>query len=140
MRTITITTIIGCLALALYACSGTGNTKTGGQQKPSETAAQSGTCNDPKMVGNWRAKDDKLALLTITPTLYIQSYQGEVLDSSAYEVTNSVKSGADEGGCYLVVKDPSDEVYEYAIMSVSDDVLTLMYLGRGNLLVYERIK
>lgn len=73
--------------------------------------------------------DDSRSRIVFTADTQLDYYDGKLLHSSRY-----VRAG-DE--LTVTGKDGSD--YHYAIISLSATQLTLIYLGRGNILRYKRV-
>ena len=91
--------------------------------------------------GKWRSIDDPNSVIEFTDKRKIDYYSNEKLfegDFDLYDYSPVTKnSEANENGEYLIVSSNS-ETFEYRIVELSDQVLTLMYLPRGNTLKYER--
>jgi len=78
--------------------------------------------------GKWRASDDLNSVIEFKNQTKIDYYSNEKLFESDFTLEQD----------YLVVGS-GDEVFEYRIIELSDTVLSLMYLPRGNILEYEKI-
>lgn len=93
--------------------------------------------------GEWRSKDDANSTIEFKDRMKKDYYSGEKLSESGFEIYNKSPveqtSRPDENGDYLVVRDNGD-TFEYRIIELSEQVLELMYLPRGNMLKYERIQ
>ena len=100
------------------------------------------SCSAINLYATWVDNDDSLSLVTINKNEMINTYDNEVMSVLSYSVTNisPVKDINEKiSTCYLIAneKDGSSS-YSYEIMSVSSTTLTLMYLDRGNILVYKK--
>ena len=95
-----------------------------------------GTGNDPLddiailLKGTWVSTDDPLSSIVFENNIKADIYDGEQVFQGTFELT-----GTDEP--HLVVED-GEETFEYAIMDVSEESLSLMYLPRGNILEFVR--
>ena len=82
-----------------------------------------------QLQGRWVSADDKKAVIVFKDTLQQDFYAGELLSILRYWVKNDS----------LVTKDlATGDVFYYAIMGMTKEHLTLMYLERGNLLKYRK--
>ena len=87
--------------------------------------------DDYKLIrGKWVSFEDKHYKITISDSTFIEYYDKDKPEIFKYKIENDIlkKTGAD------------GDIYEYEISSLSDTNLTLMYLPRGNFLMFEKIK
>jgi hypothetical protein len=78
--------------------------------------------------GTWMSLDDKLSVIEFKDGKKKDIYDGEELMEAEYTI--------DKGS--LVVGE-SEDMFEYTILTVSEDSLELVYVPRGNALRYERV-
>jgi hypothetical protein len=100
-------------------------------------------CELSKILGTWRANEDKKSELIIGNDFLIHKYENANIDSLGYRLTDKLDSDKAniKPSCYMISKDiENDVMFEYEIVSVSEKTLTLMNLDRGNLLVYNKEK
>jgi hypothetical protein len=82
-----------------------------------------------KIIGRWVSLDDKNYRVVFTKTLKLDYYSKELPSTFIYRIN------ADS----LIAKDKSDgNIYNYAILSLTKKYLTLMYLRKGNLLIFRK--
>ncbi len=79
--------------------------------------------------GKWKSIDDTKSVIEFSANKKIDYYS----DNKISEGDFSVKKGL------LIVKEDT-EVFKYQIVTLSNNILTLTYLPRGNTLKYERIQ
>jgi len=84
--------------------------------------------NHKLILGKWISMDDKNYQLEVTDSTFIEHYEDDNPDIFKYELK----------GQKLYKTEPDGTVYEYVIMSLSNDILVLQYLPRGNLLSFKR--
>lgn len=86
------------------------------------------------LIGKWQSTEDALAFKNIKDGgVFEEEYDGEVLSEGTWTVDG-------EDGRYELLVTSDGEVFEYTIMTVNTDHLTLMYLPRGNVLDYTRVR
>ncbi|MCK5021056.1 MAG: hypothetical protein KAS32_28855 [Candidatus Peribacteraceae bacterium] len=91
-----------------------------------------------KLQGLWTSEDDPLSQIEFAGNIQKQIYNGETLSEDEYSISNkSPVTENTESGEYLHVNN-DDEMFEYKILSLEDDVIELMYLPRGNTLKYKK--
>ena len=83
------------------------------------------------LLGRWRSLDDVKSEIEFSGGKMISYYQGEKLAADSFVI--------EEEKNYLVVN-MDDEKIEYNILELSDTKLSLVYLSRGNILLYEKVK
>jgi hypothetical protein len=89
---------------------------------------------DAPLLGMWRSKDDDKAFKVFrTGNGFEEGYDGEVLSTGTWRVA------MDGDAEVITVTDSEGEVFEYSIASLTEGELELIYLGRGNILRYERV-
>jgi len=87
------------------------------------------TNNKKLIVGRWRSKADHKYEIVFTKSAKIDYYRNKITSSSLYWIK----------GDTLIVKDKSDSSYNYySIENLSNNYLSLMYLARGNMLVFQK--
>jgi len=90
---------------------------------------QGNPSNFDLLQGRWKAIDDTNSVIEFKNNSKIDYYSDEQLFVGDFNLDKD----------YLVVSS-NDEIFEYRIIDLSDEILTLMFLPRGNTLEYERIK
>lgn len=79
--------------------------------------------------GKWVSAEDKKYKVVITDSFFIEYYGKKKTSIYTYIVENGK----------LIKMDSADKsVYSYDIMSLTNKYLSLMYLTRGNILVFKR--
>lgn len=92
-----------------------------------------------KMQGQWYAEDDPNAQFTILGSERQNTYGGAITGIDYLSVQEWC-GGFEGDGSYLYAREESEgESYCYAIESVGDFEMTLMFLPRGNLLKYNKL-
>ena len=82
-----------------------------------------------QLYGRWISKDDKQYQLVFKDSIKLDFYHGKLESTYRYWMKNDS----------LIARDVnSGDVFNYAIMGLTRDHLTLMYLQRGNLLKFGR--
>jgi uncharacterized protein len=92
-----------------------------------------------KLQGKWQSTEDKKSVVEIVDHHYIDYYEGKLVNKVTFEILSACKvdnGKVQDRGEYLETADESC----YHIDAVTSQELTLMYLPRGNLLVYEKLK
>ena len=126
--------------LALYVFCGTA--AACGQEVKSPPSAQKtsagpATSFPQNLVGRWKSTTDARSELEVTPTRYIEKYEGKQVSASAYTVSTAC-------GCEdqkpLVYKDPvlltvrnatDGDCYCYIITKLTNNTLQLSKYGQG---------
>ena len=96
---------------------------------PNTGEAQNERENNHKLIlGQWISSEDQKYRLAVTDSTFVEYYDKDSAEIFKYELEGQklFKTGAD------------GTVYEYAVMSLSKDILVLQYLPRGNLLSFQR--
>ncbi|OQW92400.1 MAG: hypothetical protein BWK79_14745 [Beggiatoa sp. IS2] len=91
------------------------------------------------MQGKWQSTEDKKSVIEIADHHYIDYYEGKLVNKVTFEILSACKvdnGKVQDRGEYLETADESC----YHIDAVTSQELTLMYLPRGNLLVYKKLK
>jgi len=91
--------------------------------------------------GDWALADDPRDGLSISDSAFTQTYDGEALQNGSYVIDDAVAKAKTDvtkaSGKYVTVfGDGPPSVYY--IIDISDDKLSLSYVGRGNTLNYVR--
>lgn len=87
------------------------------------------TTDQKQLFGTWVSTDDKAYQVIFKDSIKQDYYNKELQSTFTYQLKNDS----------LIVKDKGDGmVYYYAIMGLSRTNLTLMNLGRGNLLKFRK--
>ena len=89
---------------------------------------QESPINFDLLQGKWISIDDTNSIIEFRDNSKIDYYSDEQLFEGDFNLDKD----------YLVVSS-NDEVFEYRIIDLSDEILTLMFLPRGNTLRYQRI-
>ena len=84
--------------------------------------------NQKLIRGKWISMDDHKYQLEVTDSTFIEYYENDNHEIFKYELKREK----------LYKTQPDGTVYEYVIMSLSNDILVLQYLPRGNLLSFKR--
>jgi len=79
--------------------------------------------------GKWTSIDDKDSVIEFKDKIKIDYYAGEEMSQGTFELKDNNQ--------HLTVT-IDNEVFEYTIVELTDDILTLTYLPRGNTLKYQR--
>ncbi|MBU1956503.1 hypothetical protein KKF09_02500 [Patescibacteria group bacterium] len=79
--------------------------------------------------GEWKSLDDINSIIEFGDGKKTDFYSNQKMSEGNFNLNEE----------HLIVSS-DDETFEYKIIELSDQVLTLMYLPRGNILKYERIK
>jgi len=94
------------------------------------------------LLGDWVSSDDPRAGLSVSDSMFAQSYDGEVLDKGSYVIADAVAASKSDAanpmGRYITVFSDSPPI-AYYVIDVSANTLSLSYVGRGNTLNYTRI-
>lgn len=101
-----------------------------GNEEEADTVAD---IDRTKLVGTWQSTDDPLSKIVFNTDGSQQDvYDNKILGSGSWSFYEQ------ESAVFLrtVIK---DETYEYAILEISEENLTLSYLPRGNTLNYSRV-
>jgi len=81
--------------------------------------------------GKWRADDDINSVIEFRDGEKIDYYSDQIMFEGVFEI--------DETEEHITVSEGED-VFEYGIVELSEQSLSLMYLPRGNILKYEKIE
>ena len=82
-----------------------------------------------QLKGRWISEDDEKFQLVFNDTAKLDYYEGKLTSSYRYWIKQDS----------LIAKDLSDGyVYNYSIEGLSENHLTLMYLARGNFLMFRK--
>ena len=79
--------------------------------------------------GKWRSIDDVNSVIEFNANKKIEYYLSNKMFEGDFDIERN----------YLTVKDDT-EIFEYQIIALSNNTLTLIYLPRGNTLSYKRIQ
>ena len=98
------------------------------------------------ILGTWQSLEDPRSVLLITRTTYQEKYPGLPNSKLTYRITNACPNpdapkliGKQKD--ILVTYDAKESLsYCYGIDLLNNNLLTLIYLGRGNSLHFKRIK
>lgn len=83
-----------------------------------------------QLLGTWFSEDDKKFQITFAGTIKKDFYAGKLQSTYQYWVKKDS----------LVTKDiQTNDVFNYAIMGLTEKHLTLMYLQRGNRLLFRKL-
>lgn len=88
--------------------------------------------------GHWQAIDDSLAFMSFKDSIATMGYTDENAHTDTFR-TNYIFD-AERGVNKLILVDKTLDTLEYGVMVDSIDTLYLIYLARGNSLIYKRIK
>ncbi|MDE4131924.1 DUF1036 domain-containing protein [Phaeobacter sp. QD34_3] len=92
-----------------------------------------------RMQGHWYSVDDPNAQFTVLGSERDNTYDGAITGRDYLSVTDWC-DGMEGGGPYLYAREEeTGDSYCYAIDSISDFEMTLMYLPRGNFLSYRKL-
>jgi len=91
--------------------------------------------------GAWTSLDDKNSVIEFKDGMKIDSYSGEEMNKDEFGFYDSFsiteESVKKDSGKYLIVG-TGEETFEYEVVDISDEILELIYLPRGNTLRYHR--
>jgi hypothetical protein len=91
--------------------------------------------------GTWVSLDDKNSVIEFKEGMKVDFYSGEEMSSNEFGFYDSLPvtsaSEKKDSGKYLVVK-VDDGVFEYEVSELTDKILNLIYLPRGNTLKYTK--
>ncbi|PHI19669.1 hypothetical protein CEQ90_11495 [Lewinellaceae bacterium SD302] len=88
--------------------------------------------------GRWQSTDDPSSVIEIEEGSYREFYGGKKVSESSYRMTTDCDKTDAAPGPYLKLSGDEDEDRCFYLMDLSNDVLTLSYVGRGNTLTYRR--
>lgn len=92
-----------------------------------------------RLQGGWYAQDDPAAGFTILGALRENTYDGAFMGTDILTVSDSCDRFSGDGP-YLAARDMgAGETYCYAILSVENFQMELMYLPGGNILTYRQL-
>ena len=99
-------------------------------------------CDASVLLGAWVSEEDDNSVLIFKSDSMVNTYKGsdEQTSASAYYLFDSVHAESGEHRCYLFASSPELGDMQYEVMGLSKNNLSLMYLVRGNMLVYKRLK
>ena len=102
------------------------------------TAPMDYAATDMALQGYWQSLDDPNAMIAFfAPSDMEDYYEGELLSSSDYFLSDACPDEVPNGGLYLIATDREySDTLCYAIMTLDEYGLELMYLPRGNILRY----
>ncbi|HET8580892.1 MAG TPA: hypothetical protein VFL98_00275 [Candidatus Paceibacterota bacterium] len=114
----------------------------------SHPAPAGATETAPTLAGEWRSTDDPKFMRTIREDgTFTDAYQGEpsatangqwrIFDAS--QVRADFPYPLDAGASYLEFDDASGTTLYFKIVSLATSSLALMYLDRGNMLLFDRV-
>lgn len=104
------------------------------------TTETTNTIEAPTVVGTWRSTTDPKSVEVYNADGTTESrYDDEVLSTDTWELYTDDAAAYNPSGLFMRVTS-EDEVYEYAIISLTADTLELSYLDRGNTLSYTRVQ
>lgn len=88
--------------------------------------------------GEWQDVDDSLAFMTFKDSIATMGYKGEEPNTTSYKTNYifDVERDIDK----LILVDKTLDTLAYGVVFVTVDTLYLIYLDRGNSLIYKRIK
>jgi hypothetical protein len=90
-----------------------------------------------QLSGLWKSTEDDQSTLRFSGSEYFDYYSGDAVDQGRISFPATCADSAPGGEGPFLVKTSSDGTeYCYAIDSLTEDTLTLMYLPRGNILTY----
>jgi len=81
-----------------------------------------------KLFGRWVSLDDEKSVIEFTDSTKIDTYNGEKMSEDIFKLNEK----------HLTVG-AGDDLFEYDIIEITDETLTMIYLGRGNILRYQRL-
>jgi hypothetical protein len=83
------------------------------------------------LIGDWTSEDDKKYTIVVTNSTFVEYYDNEKMGVFSYKIDKDklIKTDRDDG-----------EVYKYDIMNLTNQRLTLLYLSRGNVLLFTKTK
>lgn len=94
--------------------------------------ASSGQNWDPKLIiGRWRSSDDKRSELVFTKDKQIDYYDKKEVGANAYLIRHD---------SLITIDIKYGDTLYYDIDNLNKTTLSLMYLGRGNMLLYRRVQ
>lgn len=110
------------------------NTQT--ETQNNEESRQSGRMINirPQLIGKWQSDDDSKNIIEFTLTEKIDTYDNQKSSHSLYELNPS----PDDAEWVISTKEDDIDM-SYRIIAVSDTKLELEYLGRGNILIFNKI-
>jgi len=104
---------------------------------------QANLSNFDLLQGKWISTDDTNSMIEFKDNSKIDYYSDEQLSEESFNLYQdwpvAENSQVNKNGEYLIVGS-SEAPFEYAIADLSDEVLVLIYLPRGNTLEYERVR
>ncbi|MBS1772217.1 MAG: hypothetical protein JST82_05110 [Bacteroidetes bacterium] len=130
------------LIMALTSC---GNHTNKNANAPQDTVVVTAVANRAAKLditllpGTWVSVDDPKSTLIITKDYYILCYAGNDNDTSKYTVSHKSCADSDNNTDEYYIFLEEEEMC-YGVEDVSKDNLSLVYLERGNMLEYRRVK
>ncbi|MFN6351204.1 MAG: hypothetical protein ACK567_04685 [Chitinophagales bacterium] len=92
-------------------------------------------CELSKFLGKWISMDDPKSEIILQKNSYFEIYDNNIMDSLHFEIFENVI----EKKCFLTtVSYSTSDTFKYEIINIDNANLTLMYLERGNELVFRR--
>ena len=85
--------------------------------------------NSSLIQGKWISIDDQNSTIEFKDKTKIDFYAGEKMTQGVFKL--------EENDQHLIVT-VDEDIFEYTIVELSDNILTLTYLSRGNTLKYQR--
>ncbi|MBL7053533.1 MAG: hypothetical protein ISS02_02670 [Candidatus Portnoybacteria bacterium] len=80
--------------------------------------------------GKWTSLDDEKSVIEFKGDIKIDSYDNNKMNEGSFEFKQDNQR--------LIVTDVYGEIFEYSVVELTDNILTLTYLPRGNILKYQR--
>jgi uncharacterized protein YpmB len=80
------------------------------------------------LLGKWRSVDDSNYFMEINKDKIIDYYNGDIVSENYYSIDGSI-----------IKITSQDKDFEYEILELSKDKLSLIYLSRGNILNYIKV-
>jgi hypothetical protein len=83
------------------------------------------------LIGCWTSEDDKKYSIIVTDSIFEEYYDKDKTGTFKYKIYNDKLSKTDQD---------DGEVYQYDIVGLTNERLTLLYLDKGNFLKFFRTK
>ena len=122
-----------CAALLVTGCT-LQNTEQTLEAEQTATSLQT-------IQGTWTSTDDANSTVEFIGRTKIDYYEDQAVTQAEFKLyelsPDSSTPQENDDGAHLVVGN-GDDMFEYTIVELTDSILTLTYLARGNTLSYQR--
>ncbi len=81
------------------------------------------------IIGNWHYEDEVYNKWVFTNDKCFWKYNGDITDTFNYQITEAAADNGIDFSCLKLVDISNNDVYEYEINALTEDHLTLDYLG-----------